>query len=62
MSQESAYIQQTTTKVYGQILLDQTIALDLHALGVDDNSVVEQISRQELKDIIYQYRLLFDID
>ncbi len=53
---------QTTTKVYGQILLDQTIALDLHALGVDDDSVVEQISRQELKDIIYQYRLLFDID
>lgn len=53
---------QTTTKIYGQVLLDQTIALDLNARGVDDRSVVEHILRQELKDIIYQYRLLFDID
>ncbi|MEE8823450.1 type II toxin-antitoxin system PemK/MazF family toxin [Lentilactobacillus sunkii] len=52
---------QTTTKVYGQVLLDQTTALDLRARGVDDNSVVEHISRQELEDIIYQYSLLFDI-
>lgn len=48
---------QTTTKIYGQVLLDQTIALDLNARGV-----VEHILRQELKDIIYQYSLLFDID
>lgn len=53
---------QTTTKVYGQVLLDQTIALDLHARSVDDNSIVEHLSRQELEDIIYQYKLLFDID
>lgn len=52
---------QTTTKVYGQVLLDQTIALDLRTRGVNDDRVVEHMSRQEFEDIIYQYTLLFDI-
>ncbi|GHP14289.1 mRNA interferase PemK [Lentilactobacillus fungorum] len=53
---------QSTTKIHGQVLLDQTIALDLPARGVNDDSIVEHLSRQELRDIIYQYTLLFDID
>ncbi|EHO53149.1 type II toxin-antitoxin system PemK/MazF family toxin [Lentilactobacillus kisonensis] len=56
------YFLQTTKKIHGQVLLDQTIALDLNARGVTDSDIVEHISNQELEEIIYRYKLLFSID
>ncbi|MGF2384668.1 type II toxin-antitoxin system PemK/MazF family toxin [Lentilactobacillus otakiensis] len=56
------YKLQTTTKVYGQVLLDQTIALDLNARGVQDGDIVEHISKEEFEEIIYRYSLLFSVD
>lgn len=50
----------TTAKtVHGKVMLDQTIALDLKARGV--TKVEEAISKQELKDILDKYKLLFDL-
>ncbi|MCC7668925.1 MAG: type II toxin-antitoxin system PemK/MazF family toxin [Leuconostoc pseudomesenteroides] len=49
----------TTTNISGQILLDQTIALDLVARKY---KFIEKIDKNELIDIINHYKLLFDID
>ncbi|WP_220728488.1 type II toxin-antitoxin system PemK/MazF family toxin [Apilactobacillus xinyiensis] len=48
--------------VHGKVMLDQTIALDLKARGVNDNDIIGHVSKDELKDIIYLYKLLFSID
>jgi len=48
--------------VYGQVLLDQTIALDLSARGVTDEAIVERVSKAELVAIVDRYKLLFSID
>jgi len=48
--------------VYGQVLLDQTISLDLTARGITDDAIVERISKTELAKIIEKYKLLFSID
>lgn len=48
--------------VYGQVLLDQTIALDLNARGVTDEAIVERVSKAELVAIVDRYKLLFSID
>lgn len=49
----------TTKKVRGKVMLDQTIALDLKARGV--TKVEESLSKEELKEIIDKYKLLFDM-
>lgn len=57
------YYQLTSTKtIYGKVLLDQTVSLDLIARGVSDKNVIDQVSKQELQEIIYLYKLLFSID
>ena len=48
--------------VYGKVLLDQTIALDLRARHVTDETIVDHVSREELEEIITLYKLLFSID
>lgn len=48
--------------VYGQVLLDQTIALDLSARSVTDEAIVERVSKAELVAIVDRYKLLFSID
>jgi len=48
--------------IYGKVLLDQTIALDLRARNVTNEAVVDHVSREELKAIINLYKLLFSID
>ncbi len=48
--------------IHGKVLLDQTIALDLHARSVQDEDIVDKVSKNELADIIYNYKLLFSID
>lgn len=48
--------------IYGQVLLDQTIALDLNARKVTQKDIVDKVSIQELTDIIERYLLLFSID
>ena len=40
-------------------MLDQTITLDLKARGVSD--IEESIEKEELKEIIDKYKLLFDL-
>ncbi|MFT8917817.1 MAG: type II toxin-antitoxin system PemK/MazF family toxin [Oenococcus sp.] len=52
----------SSSAVHGKILLDQTIALDLQARHVTDNDVADHVSREELADIIYRFKLLFSID
>lgn len=52
----------TTKKVHGQVLLDQTISLDLRARGISKKNVIENIDKSELQDIINLYKILFDID
>lgn len=48
--------------VYGKVLLDQTIALDLQARNVTNEDIVDHVSREELEEIITLYKLLFSID
>ena len=40
-------------------MLDQTIALDLKARGV--SNIEESLEKEELKEIIDKYKLLFDL-
>lgn len=55
-----AYVKlETANSTTGQVLLDQTIALDLHAR---QSEVVDSIERSELQSIINRYKLLFDLD
>jgi mRNA interferase MazF len=57
------YHQLTSSQtVYGKVLLDQTIALDLRARHVIDEAIVDHVSREELEEIISLYKLLFSID
>lgn len=57
------YYQLTSTKtIYGKVLLDQTVSLDLIARGISDKNIIDQVSKQELQEIIYLYKLLFSID
>ena len=49
----------STRVIKGKVMLDQTIALDLKARGVSD--IEESIEKEELKEIIDKYKLLFDI-
>jgi len=51
-----------TENIYGKVLLDQTIALDLKARNITNDNVVEKVSKKELKDILYHYQLLFSVD
>ena len=48
--------------IYGKVLLNQTIALDLQARHVTDEETVDHVSRKELEEIISLYKLLFSID
>ena len=48
--------------IHGKVLLDQTIALDLRARHVTDEAIVDHVSREELEEIIFLYKLLFSID
>ncbi|MCK8607224.1 type II toxin-antitoxin system PemK/MazF family toxin [Apilactobacillus ozensis] len=48
--------------VHGKVLLNQTISLDLKARGVKDLDIIDHVSKNELKSIIYLYKLLFSID
>ncbi|WP_203638240.1 type II toxin-antitoxin system PemK/MazF family toxin [Levilactobacillus wangkuiensis] len=52
----------SSRQVYGKVLLDQTIALDLLARGVTENLIVDRVSKSELTDMINRYKLLFSID
>ncbi|WP_263862549.1 type II toxin-antitoxin system PemK/MazF family toxin [Levilactobacillus enshiensis] len=57
------YHQLTSSQtVYGKVLLDQTIALDLQVRHVTDEEIVDHVSRKELEEIISVYKLLFSID
>ncbi|UQS84270.1 type II toxin-antitoxin system PemK/MazF family toxin [Bombilactobacillus thymidiniphilus] len=57
------YHQLTSSRnVYGKVLLDQTIALDLRARQVKNDDIVDQVTRAELVEIIDLYKLLFSID
>jgi mRNA interferase MazF len=57
------YHQLTSSQtVYGKVLLNQTIALDLRARHVTDEAIVDHVSREELEEIISLYKLLFSID
>ena len=49
----------STRVIKGKVMLDQTIALDLKARGV--SNIEESIEKEELKEIIDKYKLLFDI-
>lgn len=49
-------------KIYGQVLLDQTIALDLSARSVSNEDIIDKVSVNELYQIIEHYKLLFSID
>ncbi len=51
-----------TKEVYGKVLLDQTIALDLKARNVTKKNIIEKFSRRELEDILHLCQLLFSID
>lgn len=54
------YHQLTTSKVvHGKVMLDQTIALDLKARGV--NKIEETLSKEEMQLILDKYKLLFDL-
>lgn len=52
----------STKKIHGKVMLDQTIALDLIARKITANDIKEKVSKQELTDILYHYQLLFSID
>lgn len=56
------YTLHSTNNVYGKVLLDQTIALDLFARNVEQRDIVDHVSLMELKLIIERYKLLFSID
>lgn len=56
------YTLHSTNKIYGKVLLDQTIALDLFARHVEEHDIVDHVSPIELKLIIERYKLLFSID
>lgn len=57
------YYQLTSAKIiYGKVLLDQTVSLDLIARGISDKNIIDRVSKQELEEIIYLYKLLFSID
>lgn len=49
----------TTKVIHGKVLLDQTTALDLQARGV--KKVEDRLSKEELKEILDKYKLLFDL-
>ncbi|CAM3291344.1 type II toxin-antitoxin system PemK/MazF family toxin [Streptococcus pluranimalium] len=49
----------TAKTVHGKVMLDQTIALDLKARGV--TKIEESLSKEELKEILDKYKLLFDL-
>lgn len=53
---------QSTHHVHGQVLLDQTSALDLAARHVKNSNIVDHVSKMELISIIDQYKLLFSVD
>ncbi|WEV39968.1 type II toxin-antitoxin system PemK/MazF family toxin [Lactobacillus sp. ESL0684] len=52
----------SSQNVYGKVLLDQTIALDLQARSITQNSIVDRVSKAELIEIIELYKLLFTVD
>ena len=52
----------STKTIHGKVLLDQTISLDLKARNVTKPDIVDQVSHNELAEIIYLYKLLFSID
>ncbi|MFT4245287.1 MAG: type II toxin-antitoxin system PemK/MazF family toxin [Micrococcaceae bacterium] len=52
----------STKEIHGKVMLDQTIALDLHAGKVTKDSIIEKVSKEELTEIISIYKLLFSID
>jgi mRNA interferase MazF len=56
------YSLKTSSIIHGKVLLDQTIALDLKARKINDNNIVDKVSKAELKKIISLYSLLFSID
>lgn len=57
------YYQLTSShRIYGKVLLDQTIALDLRARHVTNENIVDHVSRKELIKIITLYKLLFSVD
>jgi len=56
------YRLESSQQVYGKVLLDQTIALDLRARGITDDAIVDRVSKNELTEIIDRYKLLFSID
>lgn len=56
------YPLQGTSRVYGKIMLDQTIALDLKARNVGNDDIVDHVNKPELHNIIRLYSLLFSID
>lgn len=49
-------------KIYGKVLLDQTISLDLNSRNVRKEDIVDKVSIKELDKIIKIYKLLFSID
>lgn len=52
----------STKKIYGQVLLDQPITLDLNARNVSEKDIVDHVNTNELIKIIDRYKLLFSID
>ena len=49
-------------KVHGQVLLDQTRALDLRARKIRDSDIVDHLSKDELEAVVKLYQLLFSLD
>ncbi|MQS89581.1 type II toxin-antitoxin system PemK/MazF family toxin [Companilactobacillus mishanensis] len=56
------YKLESTKKVFGKVLLDQTKALDLKARNIESSDVKDSVSSEELDIIIKRYFLLFSID
>ncbi|WP_265415554.1 type II toxin-antitoxin system PemK/MazF family toxin [Tetragenococcus osmophilus] len=56
------YSLESTKVIYGKVLLDQTIALDLQARNVTEADIVDKVSKKELTEIIAIYKLLFSVD
>lgn len=52
----------SSRKITGKALLNQTIALDLVARGVTEESIIDRVTREELVEVIRRYKLLFSID
>lgn len=52
----------STNHVHGQVLLDQTKALDLSARYVTNADIIEHLSNDEFVTLIAQYKALFTID